>query len=55
MNKEKVKLIVKNIKQLVNVLETEINSDTNAYKFENYNQMNPILGDYDELYDEDDE
>ena len=52
MNKEIVKLIVKNIKQLVNVLETEMNSDTDAYKFDNYTQMHPLPTDYDEVFDD---
>ena len=50
MNKEKLKLIVRNLKQLVDVLESEVHSDVDAYKFENYTQLNPT--DYDEVFDD---
>ena len=36
MDKEKLKLIVKNLKQLVDVLESEVYSDVDAYKYSNY-------------------
>lgn len=32
MNREKLKLVVKNLKSLVNVLESEVYSDVDAYK-----------------------
>ena len=32
MDREKLKLVVKNLKSLVNVLESEVYSDTSAYK-----------------------
>ena len=32
MDKEKLKLIVRNLKSLVNALESEVYSDVNAYK-----------------------
>ena len=50
MNKEKLKLIVRNLKQLVDALESEVYSDVDAYKFENYTQLNPT--DYDEVFDD---
>ena len=34
MDKEKLKLIVKNLKSLVNALESEVYSDTDAYKIQ---------------------
>ena len=34
MDKEKLKLIVKNLKSLVDVLESEVYSDTDAYKIQ---------------------
>ena len=52
MDREKLKLIVKNLKLLVDSLESEVYSDTDAYKFENYTQLNPT--DYDEVFDDDD-
>ena len=50
MNKEKLKLIVRNLKQLVDALESDVHSDVDAYKFENYTQLNPT--DYDEVFDD---
>jgi hypothetical protein len=52
MDKERLKLIVRNLKQLVDALESEVHSDVDAYKFENYTQLNPT--DYDEVFDDDD-
>tara|TARA_X000001382_G_C3096261_1_gene155177 strand:- start:286 stop:453 length:168 start_codon:yes stop_codon:yes gene_type:complete len=52
MDKEKLKLIVKNLKQLVDVLESEVYSDVDAYKFDNYTQMHPLPTDYDEVFDD---
>ena len=34
MDKEKLKLIVKNLKSLTNALESEVYSDTDAYKIQ---------------------
>jgi len=51
MNKEKLKLIVKNLKLLVESLESELYSDPEARK-----QLTTItkpLFDYDEIFDED--
>ena len=50
MNKEKLKLIVRNLKQLVDALESEVHSDVDAYKFENYTQLKPT--EYDEYFDD---
>ena len=51
MDKEKLKLIIRNMKSLVDVLESEVYSDVDAYK-------NSVAfdspADYDELYDDDD-
>ena len=54
MDKEKLKLIVRNLKQLVDALESEVHSDVDAYKFENYTQLTPPPDDYDEVFDDDD-
>ena len=50
MDREKLKLIVRNLKSLVNVLESEVYSDVDAYK-----QPDNIITDYDEVYDEGDD
>ena len=54
MDKTKLKLIVKNLKLLVDSLETEIYSDLDAYKYDNYKELTPQLNDYDEVFDDDD-
>ncbi len=53
MDKERLKLIVRNLKSLVDALESEVHSDLDAYKYENYNQATQI-SDYDEVFDDDD-
>ena len=53
MDKERLKLIVRNLKSLVDALESEVHSDLDAYKYENYNQAT-TLTDYDEIFDDDD-
>ena len=35
-------------------LESEVYSDVDAYKYENYKSMLPEIGDYDEVFDDDD-
>ena len=54
MDKERLKLIVRNMKSLVDALESEVHSDVDAYKYENYKNMLPEIGDYDEVFDDDD-
>ena len=51
MDKERLKLIVRNLKQLVDALESEVHSDIEAYK--NYD-LGPGVTDYDEVFDDDD-
>ena len=51
MNKDKLKLIVKDLKLLVDSLESEIYSDVSAYKYED---IAPHLTDYDEVFEDDD-
>ena len=48
MDREKLKLIVKNLKLLVESLESEVYSDIDAYKYENYKELLPEINDYDE-------
>ena len=54
MDKTKLKLIVRNLKLLVDSLESEVYSDLDAYKYENYKDMLPQVADYDEVFDDDD-
>ena len=54
MDKTKLKLIVKNLKLLVDSLESEVYSDLDAYKYENWKELTPQLNDYDEVFDDDD-
>ena len=57
MERDKLKLIVKNLKLLVDALESEVYSDTDLYttKQENFDDptSNYIL-DYDEVFEDDD-
>ena len=50
MDRDKLKLIVKNLKLLVDSLESEIYSDVDAYKY----QGTASITDYDEVFDDDD-
>ena len=50
MDRERLKLMVKNLKLLVESLESEVYSDESAYK---YKGTTPI-SDYDEIWDDDD-
>ena len=54
MDKERLKLIVRNLKSLVDALESEVHSDVDAYRYETYKEMNPTIDDYDEVFDDDD-
>ncbi len=51
MDREKLKLIVKNLKSLVDALESEVYSDVKAYRYEN--NQRPVM-DYDEVFEDDD-
>lgn len=52
MDKDRLKLIVRNLELLVDSLKAEIYSDVSAYK--QPERTGPIVSDYDELYDDDD-
>ena len=54
MDKTKLKLIVKNLKLLVDSLESEVYSDLDAYKYDNWKELTPRVNDYDEVFDDDD-
>tara|TARA_Y100000356_G_C11100600_1_gene204151 strand:- start:119 stop:295 length:177 start_codon:yes stop_codon:yes gene_type:complete len=51
-SRERLKLIVKNLKLLVDALESEVYSDVDAYS--NSKPSSPRLTDYDEVFDDDD-
>jgi|TARA_Y100000748_G_scaffold40258_1_gene29708 hypothetical protein len=51
MDKEKLKVIIQNLKLLVDSLESEVYSDVSAYKYED---IAPHLTDYDEVFEDDD-
>jgi hypothetical protein len=51
MNKDKLKLIVRNLELLVDSLKEEIYSDPKVY---NYDDISPHIGDYDEVFEDDD-
>ena len=54
MDKEKLKLIIRNMKSLVSALESEVHSDIDAYRYDTYKQVTPQISDYDEVFDDDD-
>ena len=54
MDRNKLKLIVRNLKLLVDALESEVHSDVEAYRYENYKELTPRISDYDEVFDDDD-
>ena len=53
MNKEKLKLIVRNLELLVDTLKTEVYSDTESYLQDNP-KVTYLPQEYDEMYDDDD-
>lgn len=54
MNKDKIKIIIKNMELLVESLKAEVYSDTNSYTYENIAPHIGDVGDYDEVYEDDD-
>ena len=53
MDKEKLKLIVRNLELLVDTLKAEVYSDTQSYL--SYEKVKEgLLHDYDEIFDDDD-
>ena len=55
MDKEKLKVMIKDLKNVVNALESEIYSDTEAYKLNlNYEDIVNQITDYDEVFEDDD-
>ena len=57
MEKDKLKLIVKNLKLLVESLESEVYSEVDIYQSKQENFDDPVnyyLTDYDEVFNDDD-
>ena len=55
MDKDKLKLIVRNLELLVDSLKAEVYSDVSAYtKPKSYEEITSGLHDYDEIFDDDD-
>jgi hypothetical protein len=55
MDREKLKLIVRNLESLVECLKSEVYSDVDSYKM-NYEEISQHINDYDEVfYDGDDD
>ena len=55
MDREKLKLIVRNLESLVECLKSEVYSDVDSYKT-SYDEVAPYITDYDEVfYDGDDD
>ena len=52
MDKEKLKLIVRNLESLVECLKSEIHSDTDSYL--SYDKSVPYITDYDEVFEDSD-
>ena len=51
MDKDKLKLIIRNLKLLLDSLESEVYSDVDAYK---NNDLGPGITDYDDVFEDDD-
>ena len=52
MDRERLKLMVRNLELLVDSLKAEVYSDPQAYKTPETSQS--LIGDYDEIFDDDD-
>ena len=54
MDKDKLKLIIRNMELLVDALKAEVYSDVSAYSTTVDRSKLPAMTDYDEIYDDDD-
>ena len=55
MDRAKLKVMIKDLKNVVNALESEIYSDTDEYKLNlNYEEIVNQITDYDEVFEDDD-
>lgn len=55
MDKEKLKLIIRNMELLVDSLKAEVYSDTSVYSYKENEVQNPPILDYDEIFEDDDD
>jgi hypothetical protein len=53
MDRQQLKLIVRNLELLVDSLKSEVYSDVDAYKRANYEEHVGVLPDYDEVFEDD--
>ena len=51
MDKDKLKLIIRNLESLVECLKSEVDSDVDSYKYE---ELGTTITDYDEIFYDDD-
>lgn len=54
MDKEKLKLIVKNLESLVECLKSEVYSDVDSYRVKKEEYTSGPINDYDEIFEDDD-
>ena len=55
MDRDKLKVMIKDLKNVVNALESEIYSDTESYKLNlDYDEIVNQITDYDEVFEDDD-
>ena len=55
MDRQKLKIMIKDLKNVVNALESEIYSDKEAYTLNlKYEEVAPHITDYDEIFEDDD-
>ena len=55
MDRDKLKVMIKDLKNVVNALECEIYSDEEAYRLKlNYDDIVNHITDYDEVFEDDD-
>ena len=53
MNKAKLKVLVRDLKEIVDELDSEIYSDVESYKYDTYKQVSPPPIGYDEVFEDD--
>jgi len=53
MNRDKLKIIIKNMELLTQSLKEEVYADTSAYEYSELSPQIKELTDYDEVYDDD--
>ena len=54
MDRDRLKLIVRNLELLVDSLKSEVYSDTQSYMNYDYESIKAALTDYDEVFEDDD-